>query len=201
MADERACVLVSRETGESADPEPQWFEGEAIFRSPSRPDPSEWQRAQDDAVGRAVERFSLTFACQGRCPEKDRICLLDVEVVQSRSGQITARQEGGRRIPLVTWEILAKPKCGCARIFPPPPLPGRPPLGVEIAPMPGGGASSGAGMPPDMQRMIDGTAEDLQRLLRSTLGGFLLLLEARIATLLRAGGGTAGNVASPNDAA
>lgn len=184
MADERACVLVSRETGEAADPEPQWFEGEAIFRSVGSPDPSEWQRAKDDAVGRAVERFSQTFACEGRCPEKDRICLLDVEVVRSRSGKITSRQDGNRRIPLLTWEVLAKPKCGCVRIVPPGPRPGRPPLGVEIAPA-GGEASGAAEIPPDMQRMIEDAAEEMRRLIPFSLGGYLSLLETRIATLER----------------
>jgi hypothetical protein len=129
------CVLVDRATGQPpAQNDPFWQKGEVLVSGPNDAGVREFARAREDAIRRATRACEARLACEGACDKPDeRICILDVEVLKNRSGQVEERKV---RIPAgevfverdvlqyyATWEVQVRARCSCKAI-PKPIVPG-----------------------------------------------------------------------------
>jgi hypothetical protein len=129
------CLLVDRATGQPSPPnDPFWQKGEVLVSGPNDADIRDFARARDDAVRRATRACEPRLACDGDCDKPDeRLCVLDVEVLKNRSGQVEERKV---RIPAgdvfverdviqyyATWEVQVRARCSCKTI-PKPIVPG-----------------------------------------------------------------------------
>jgi hypothetical protein len=123
------CVLVERATGKPpAKNDPFWQKGEALVGGPNDAGVSDFARAREDAIRRATRACEARLACEGKdCDNpKERICVLDVEVLKNRSGQVEERKvhvpPGGVFVErdiiqyYATWEVQARARCGCTPI-------------------------------------------------------------------------------------
>lgn len=141
------CTLYRRSNNQAVaakDVPREWFRAEIDVTSSTQPASADNQfRALDEAKGKALERFSAGYYCQGNCGA-DRICTLGVTVLTTRSGRIERRMVpndpdsfpykrlGQKESPHVylTLEAELSPVCACVAR---PPAPGTAGGGVQQA--------------------------------------------------------------------
>ena len=131
MADRKAegCVLTDRKTDKPAGQVQEfWQRGELDVTgriTPAGTD-DDFSAARDDAIRRAKLVCAEKYTCTGKCGDKDRFCVVDVEVKKDKSGKMETREVDVPESPFggpahketrryITYEVKVVCKCSCAK--------------------------------------------------------------------------------------